>query len=283
MESGKENAAPVIIVRKHGGHAGHHGGAWKVAYSDFVTAMMAFFLVMWLVGQSDKVKAGVGGYFRDPVGFKDKMGKGVLEGASSTPGPPVPPREAEEYRRRQEEKTREKLQDKADEVVKALQGALGLGDLSNLVDVEVTEEGLRIQLMESGDSTFFGSGSATVSGRGERVVSMIGQMISPLGYNVVVEGHTDSHQFVNGNGYSNWELSADRANAARRLLEQNGVEPAKISEIRGYADKKLRYPNQPGDPRNRRIAIVVVNGYAADKFKPVDLSERGKLAGGDTL
>jgi chemotaxis protein MotB len=281
MEPGKENEAPIIIVRKHGRHDGHHGGAWKVAYADFVTAMMAFFLVMWLVNQSDKVKAGVGGYFRDPVGFANKAGSSVLEGSAGVVNSPKAARDAEEYRKRQEEKVREKLQTKAQEITKALHAEGGLGELSKLVEVEVTDEGLRIQLMESGDSTFFGLGSAQLSGEGVHAVTMIANQIGPLGYKVALEGHTDSRKYVNRSSYSNWELSADRANSARRILEQNGVDPGKITEIRGYADTHLRYADRPEDAGNRRIAIVVLNSFSRENFSPIDMSERDKLAGKD--
>ena len=279
MGLGKENEAPIIIVKKHGRHAGHHGGAWKVAYADFVTAMMAFFLVMWLVNQSDKVKAGVGGYFRDPVGFASKAGSSVLEGSTGVITPPKAAREAEEYRRKQEKEVREKLQSKAQELSRALQGESGLGELSKLVEIEVTDEGLRIQLMESGDSTFFGLGSAQLSGEGVHAVTMIASQIGPLGYKVALEGHTDSKQYVNRKSYSNWELSADRANSARRILEQNGVDPSKIAVVRGFADTHPRYLDRPEDAGNRRIAIVVMNSFSRENFTPIDMSERDKLAG----
>lgn len=281
MESDKENQAPVIIVRKHGAHEGHHGGAWKVAYADFVTAMMAFFLVMWLVNQSEKVKEGVGGYFRDPVGFADKAGSSVLEGSSGAINPPKSAKETEDFRKTQEKVVREKLQAKAEELTRALQGNAGLGELSKFVEIEVSDEGLRIQLTESGDSTFFELGSAQLSAGGIRAVTMIANHVGPLGYKVALEGHTDSKQYVNRNSYSNWELSADRANAARRILEQNGVDPAKVSEVRGFADTHPRYPDRPADPANRRIAIVVLNSFSKENFAPIDLSERDKIADKD--
>lgn len=279
MEPGKENEAPIIVIKKHGAHDGHHGGAWKVAYADFVTAMMAFFLVMWLVNQSDKVKAGVGGYFRDPVGFSNKEGSGVLEGSKGAVTPPKPSREAEEIRRRQEEKVREKLNAKAQELSQAMRAEGGLGELSKLVEIQVTDEGLRIQLMESGDSTFFGLGSAQLSSEGVHALTLIANQIGPLGYKVVVEGHTDSKKYVNRGSYSNWELSSDRANSARRILEENGVDVGKIAEIRGYADTHPRFVDRPEDPGNRRIAIVVLNSFSRENFVPVDMSERDKLAG----
>ncbi len=281
MEAEKDDKAPVIIVKKHGAHEGHHGGAWKVAYADFVTAMMAFFLVMWLVNQSEKVKEGVGGYFRDPVGFADKAGSSVLEGSSGAINPPKSAKETEDFRKTQEKVVREKLQAKAEELTRALQGDNGLGELSKFVEVQVTDEGLRIQLTEGGDSTFFELGSAQLSSGGIHAVSMIASHIGPLGYKVALEGHTDSKQYANRSSYSNWELSADRANAARRILEQNGVDPSKINEVRGFADTHPRFLNKPEDPANRRIAIVVLNSFSKDNFAPIDMSERDKIAGKD--
>jgi len=281
MESGVENQPPVLIIKKSAGHESHHGGAWKVAYADFVTAMMAFFLVMWLVGQSEAVKKSVGGYFRDPVGFKEQVGTGTLPG---TPAPITPPRPSpsdEAQRRRDEERTRSDMKHTGKELVDALLALPNLSNIGDQIEVELTEEGLRIQLMEGGDSTFFDLGSPTLSPRGMEVLSTTGRILGPLGYEIVVEGHTDSRQYTGRRGYSNWELSSERANTARRVLETNGVDPPKIKLVRAYADRELRYPGSPEDPRNRRVAIVALNQYSLKTY--VDLSERDRLAGRDTL
>ncbi|MEW5875068.1 MAG: flagellar motor protein MotB [Candidatus Zixiibacteriota bacterium] len=255
MESGKEHEANIIIIKKGHKHEGHHGGAWKVAYADFVTAMMAFFLVMWLVGQSDRVKESVGGYFRDPVGFTGRSGAGVLDGQAEQK-----PKD-EEVRRRHQVETEKRLAEAGKAIVEAFED-LGLSEMSDRIEVEMTDEGLRIQLMETGDSTFFDLGSATLASSGTSVIAAVGQVIAPLNYDVILEGHTDSRQYVNSGAYTNWELSSDRANTARRLLEQNGVAPERFAEIRGFASNQLRYPENPEDPRNRRIAIVVINPFA---------------------
>ncbi|MEW5702956.1 MAG: flagellar motor protein MotB [Candidatus Zixiibacteriota bacterium] len=281
MESGLENQAPVLIIRKSGGHEGHHGGAWKVAYADFVTAMMAFFLVLWLVGQSEKVKSAVGGYFRDPVGFSEKVGTGMMEGSQSPITPPKPSAQSEAQRRRDEERTRDELNRTGKELVDALLALPGLSDIGDQIEVELTEEGLRIQLMESGDSTFFDLGSSTLSPRGMEVLSTVGRMLGTQRHEIVIEGHTDSRQYAGKRGYTNWELSSDRANTARRVLETNGIDPSRIKLVRAYADHALRYPDHPEDPRNRRVAIVVLNEFSLKRY--IDLSERAQLAGRDTL
>ncbi len=251
----KGKGTPVIVVKKGGGHGGHHGGAWKVAYADFVTAMMAFFLVMWIVGQSKAVKQNVSSYFQDPVAHAAKAAAGILdggEGVMKASGPAIvgegqPPAEAA---------AKAALAKAGQEILDALTDVPGLKEVQDQIEVEITNEGLRIQLMESGLSTFFDSGSAKLSGAGVNMVSTIARVIAPLKMDVAVEGHTDSQPFDRG-GYTNWELSADRANAARRVLEQHGVEPKHVVEIRGYADTRPRVPENSADPRNRRISIIV--------------------------
>jgi chemotaxis protein MotB len=255
----KGKQAPVIVVKKGGGHAGHHGGAWKVAYADFVTAMMAFFLVMWIVGQSKATKQHVQGYFQDPVGYKAKVAAGIFDGGQGmlNTGAAVQGQIAPI----QEQQVRAALEKAGQEILDSLGEVPGLKDISSQIEVEVTAEGLRIQLMEAGSSTFFDLGSATLSASGVKTLSTIARTIAPLDMDVAVEGHTDSHPYSGRNGYTNWELSADRANAARRVLEEGRVAARHIREIRGYADTRLRYPGNPEDPRNRRISIIVINRF----------------------
>jgi chemotaxis protein MotB len=243
---------PVVILKKKVHHGGHHGGAWKVAYADFVTAMMAFFLVMWLVGQSKAVKAAVGGYFRDPAVFESQNGKGVLPGGKSldVPAPPEPPaadRNAE----------RKRLEDAVSHMRAQLDQVPAFKTLRNHVEFTVTPEGLRIDLIEHDDSTFFNSGSATLRGESEHILGVIAHELGTLDHDVVVEGHTDSRAYASNDRYSNWELSADRANAARRVMERGGLRQTQVSSVRGLADRELRVPSDPLDPRNRRVSIVV--------------------------
>jgi len=260
---GREPGAPVIVVKKKGGHGGHHGGAWKVAYADFVTAMMAFFMVMWIIGQSQKVKQNVAGYFSDPVGFQTKTAAGILDGGAgvtkdaspSQPAEPAPDPEAA---------IRAALTKAAEEILRVVSSIPGLQDLMGQIDVEVTSEGLRINLTDAGEKTFFDVGSAKLSPNGAKILSAIANVIAPLGMKMSVEGHTDARPYVGRTGYTNWELSADRANAARRILELAGVSPEQITAIRGYADRLLRYPQDPLDPRNRRVSIIVRKNSGAE-------------------
>src|SRR5687767_5261664 len=207
MSRGQEQ---VIIIKKKGGHGhGHHGGAWKVAYADFVTAMMAFFLVMWLVGQAPEVKQGVAGYFRDPGAFDG--GQGVLPGAQSSASvEPERPSPAE---------STAALEEAAAHVRDALAAIPEFAELAKRIDVAVTEEGLRIELRESPNDGFFASGSASMKPETVQLLQVIAAELGKIDNLVAVEGHTDSRPYTaSGGDYTNWELSADRANAARRVL-----------------------------------------------------------------
>jgi chemotaxis protein MotB len=240
---------PVIIVKKKGGHGGHHGGAWKVAYADFVTAMMAFFLVMWLVNQSKPVKAAIGGYFRDPAAFDASGGRGLLPG-----GDTINPAKPEKAPAEQEE--RKRLEAAVLHIREGLDKE-AFKTLRDQVEFTVTPEGLRIDLIEKDDSTFFDSGSATLRGETEHVLGVIAHELGSLDHKVDVEGHTDSRGYAKNERYSNWELSADRANAARRVMEREGLRGAQVTSVRGMADRQLRYPADPLDARNRRVSILV--------------------------
>jgi chemotaxis protein MotB len=241
---------PVIVVKKKAGHGAHHGGAWKVAYADFVTAMMAFFLVMWLVNQSKPVKAAIGGYFRDPAAFDASGGRGVLPGGDTVnpPKPETPTAEQEEKKRLEATVAhiREGLDNNA------------FASLRDQVEFTITPEGLRIDLMDKEDSTFFDSGSAALHGETEHILGVIAHELGSLDHQVDIEGHTDSRGYASTEKYSNWELSADRANAARRVMERGGLRADQVRSVRGLADRQLRFPD-PYDARNRRVSILVKN------------------------
>jgi chemotaxis protein MotB len=247
---------PVIIIRKKGhGKHGHHGGAWKVAYADFVTAMMAFFLVMWIVGQSEDVKAGVAGYFRDPGAFAEG-GRGVLPGAENGTtggGQPMGMTDLEA--------AKSALEQAAEEIRRALAALPEFEDVKDQVEITLTDEGLRIELREAPDDGFFDSGSAAVKPSTVAMLKVIAAQLGALPNKVAVEGHTDSRPYSAESGtYTNWELSADRANAARRILEDSGTQLGQIEAVRGFADTRLRKPDDPLDAGNRRISIVVRRG-----------------------
>ena len=241
---------PVIIVRKRASHGGHHGGAWKVAYADFVTAMMAFFLVLWLVGQGKEVKSAVGGYFRDPVVFEMTGGTGILPGGAGVQAEPgtLPPSDALE---------RKRLEDAVNQIRETLDEVPAFQTLRDQVEFTVTPEGLRIDLIEQAESSFFDSGSASLRGESVAILGVIAKELGSLDHEVDVEGHTDSRPYIESDRYSNWELSVDRANAARRVMQGQGLRPEQLSSVRGLADRQLRVRNDPLDPRNRRVSILV--------------------------
>lgn len=239
------------------------GGAWKVAYADFVTAMMAFFLVMWLVAQSPEVKANVAGYFRDPGVFEHERSTGMLAGG--TPGM-EPGRMPEAMAKADPSallRERQTLTAAAERIRQELMKQPGIATLRDQIEFTITAEGLRIELIERAGSSFFDSGSAVLRGESVRIVTIIAAELGKLANDVVVEGHTDRRPYLREDGYGNWELSADRANAARREMEQAGLRAGQVRTVRGFADTELHVKADPLDPRNRRVSIVVRSQAAA--------------------
>ncbi len=245
-------AQPVVIIKKKVGHGGHHGGAWKVAYADFVTAMMSLFIVLWLMGSSEKVKKAVAGYFNDPKGTANLLGTTM-----SGNGVAVAVTHDDQM---------QKLKEKLESQIKAQKE---LEQLSKQIEITITPEGLRIELLEGKNGTFFQTGSAHLSDRGQELLALLAGELKSLPNSLLIEGHTDSAQYAPENDYSNWELSADRANSARRLLQQDGVRADQVTQVRGYADQMLRVKSNPFDPSNRRISILVknINGEAPEITK----------------
>jgi chemotaxis protein MotB len=230
---------PVIIIKKNGGHGGHHGGAWKVAYADFVTAMMSLFIVLWLMNSSVKVRQAVAGYFNDPRGKSTQTGSdqvGTSDSLALT------------------EKNIPELKQKIEEAIRKMND---LKALQNQIQITITPEGLRIELLETKDGTFFNTGSATLNQNGREMLQMLAGQLGGVPNRVSIEGHTDAQPYASTDGYGNWELSADRANAARRLMQSSGLREDQVSQVRGYADQKLRVPSNPMDPSNRRISLIV--------------------------
>lgn len=243
--------APIIkkIKKVHGGH---HGGAWKVAYADFVTAMMALFIVLWILGQDQEVKEAVSGYFKDPVGFSSK-GKNILEGNSSQL---INLNMEEEIQKKEAE--RQELEKIGEKLKSEISGDTELMNISDQVRVEIVKEGLRIELIDSENDVFFDLGTSELKLDAKRLIQKVGQELSKMPNRIIVEGHTDSRQYNNnGSGYSNFELSTDRANSAKRALVLGGVSERQIDEIRGFADTRLRNHEDPFSFLNRRISITV--------------------------
>src|SRR5579864_1705962 len=241
---------PIIIVRKKVAHAGHHGGAWKVAYADFVTAMMALFIVLWLMNSSEAVKKAIAGYFRDPSGHHAEQGTGQAGVGESI-----------SVSKSDMSQLKEKLQ-------AAMKQMPELEKLKDQVAMTVTAEGLRIEMMETEDGLFFESGNARPTSTGREMLEMVASETGKLPYTLMIEGHTDARPFATGGNYSNWELSADRANEARRIMESSGLRPNQVIEIRGYADQRLRKPDDPTNPTNRRISVIVKSLPAPEASKP---------------
>ncbi len=248
---------PVIVVKKKARKAhGAHGGAWKVAYADFVTALMAFFLVMWLVGQSKGVKAAVASYFRNPGIFEHDRSNMPIPGGDLHVDPEAhsqPPPNPEQLM----EEERQLLEKTAKRIRSLLESNPELKRLEKQIEIQITREGLRIELLEGDSPTFFASGSAQLAPGTERVLALIASELGKLKNPVIVEGHTDSRPYSAKGGYTNWELSADRANAARRVMEKSGLRDGQMHGIRGYADTSLRVPEHPLDPHNRRVTVIV--------------------------
>ena len=232
---------PIIIIKKKSGHGGHHGGAWKVAYADFVTAMMALFIVLWLLSSSSKqTQVAISGYFKDPSGTASKLGTSLAGTGESIP-----------ITKQDMAKLKEKLQ-------KTIQKINDLDKLKKNIEMTVTAEGLRIELIESEKGTFFESGRAALNKSGQELLGLLAVELGQVPNHISVEGHTDAKPYSGKSSYSNWELSSDRANAARRLMQQEaGLRPDQVTQVRGFADQRLRNLKDPLDPSNRRISIIV--------------------------
>jgi chemotaxis protein MotB len=239
VQESESIAVTPIVIKKKIVHAGHHGGAWKVAYADFVTAMMALFIVLWLMGASEPVKKAVAGYFRDPSGKAAETGNG--EGGTG-------------QNLALGKDDMNKLKQKLEAVMR---DQPELEKLKDQVKMTVTGEGLRIELLESEVGTFFESGNAQPTTTGKEMLDMLASELGKMQNKLLIEGHTDARPYQSSNGYSNWELSADRANSARRLMEANGLKSDQVAEVRGYAAQRLRKPDDPDSPSNRRVSIVV--------------------------
>jgi chemotaxis protein MotB len=245
----------IIVKKRRGGHGGHHGGAWKVAYADFVTAMMAFFLVMWLVGQSKSVKSAIGGYFRDPGVFDQQHSNGAIPGGNGGILPDGVPKT--EPPAGDPAAAKQALEQAIGRIHAQLESLPDFEALRDHVEMNLTEEGLRIQLVDSNESNFFDSASATLKPEAVKMLKLIAAELAKQPNEIAIEGHTDSVPYGGGGAsYTNWELSADRANAARRVMETE-LRPHQLAVVRGYADTQPRAGYEPSDPRNRRVSIVV--------------------------
>ena len=250
----KNREVPIrIIYRKKGHGTGHHGGAWKVALADFMTAMFALFLVLWLVNQSSDVKSAIAGYFQDPLGRATEFGSSILpgEGAQAATVRPMTQPDVLNLRR-------DRLMQMAERLKKQLDKVPDLASVRDNIEITLTDDGLRIQLLEDSTGVFFETGRVTPSGRGRQILALLGAELGALPNGVRIEGYTDARPYAGSSVYTNWELSTDRANMARRILTETGLSPGQIAQIRGLADRELRDPSNPYSPRNRRITITML-------------------------
>ena len=234
-----DKTRPIIIVKKKGGHGGHHGGAWKVAYADFVTAMMALFIVLWLLNSSKQIQVAVGGYFKDPTGTAKKVGSNMTGSGENFI------------------LTRDNMPKLKEALQVVMKQMVDFEKLKSHIEMTVTAEGLHIELSESATGTFFDSGSAKLNTDGSQMLVTMAQELGKLPNKLSIEGHTDSTPYAPSAAYGNWELSSDRANAARRVMQANGIRTDQVTQVRGFADQRLRKPDSPLDPSNRRISLIV--------------------------
>ncbi len=269
---------PIIIKKiKKGGH-GHHGGAWKVAYADFVTAMMAFFLLLWLIASSSKAKLdGIAEYFTPTVGLKDAMGigfqggttaemegirksdkapPGIVAGQTPTGQTPEQPKKTAQV----EGSDESQLFEKAEMAIKqAFESDPTLRELSDNIIVEQTPEGLKLELQDTDKHPMFVTGRAELTDDGRKLIAAMKGVIVKLPNYISITGHTDAISGGNAN-YTNWELSSDRAMASRRFLLSSGLEPSRVRKMVAMGDAELLDPEDPRNPRNRRISIILLRG-----------------------
>ena len=287
MAGDAKKLQPIIVKKiKKGGHSAH-GGAWKIAYADFVTAMMAFFLLMWLLGStSEGDKKGIADYFQSPLkvallnggsgsGDSSSILKGGGTDLSRSSGQvkngdiPAPRSTINLQALRHEQRVAEatKLQELSEQVENALKNNPKLAQYASQIKLDLTRDGLRIQIVDELSRPMFDSGSAVVKPYMRELLRAIGSVLLEVPNRLTLEGHTDAQPFGVGEaGYSNWELSADRANASRRELVAGGLTQERVLRVQGLASSQPFNRDEPQDPQNRRISIIVMNRDAEDRF-----------------
>lgn len=277
---------PIIVKKIKKGGGGHHGGAWKIAYADFVTAMMAFFLLMWLLGSTSKAqKEGISDYFKTPL--KVALMGGTSVGASDTlikggggkdmtkkqgqvkpvDGPPGKQKaiDAEEAKAALEKAEKEKLVELKNKLEKTIEDSPTLNKFKKQLILDITTEGLRIQIVDEQNRPMFESAKAEMQPYAKQILKEIGQMLNGVTNKVSLSGHTDAAPYSSGDkAYSNWELSSDRANASRRELVAGGMDETKLLRVVGLASASLFDKEDPLNPINRRISIIVMNKKAEE-------------------
>ena len=275
---------PIVVKKIKKGGGGAHGGAWKIAYADFVTAMMAFFLLMWLLGSVNKAKLqGISDYFKTPLKVALSGGQGVGEQTSIIKGggdditkkttlDTKRSEESEQTKKKPEENTEQnkaqeaaRLSELKEKLNTLIESNPKLQQFKNQIKIDITSEGLRIQIVDDQNRPMFDSGSAVMKSYTRDILHEIGRTLNDVPNRISLSGHTDSVQYASGlRGYSNWELSADRANASRRELLTGGLLQTKILRVVGLADAVPFLKNDPAAPINRRISIIVMKKEAEE-------------------
>lgn len=276
-EKKKEDTPIIKKVKK--GHHGHHGGSWKIAYADFVTAMMAFFLLMWLIASLNKAqKEGIAEYFKQPVKISFFGGKNIgnqqihvkgggpnvkdTNGEVSTTDKASAEQVVEHDIKiiRANQTETKKLEELKSEINLSIQNDPSLSGLKDHLLMEVVNEGLRIQLIDNQKEPMFDVGSEKLNPKLEPIFTKISKLLNGVPNKVIIQGHTDAHPYHNPEEleYTNWELSTQRANAARRALIKSGLDADKVMTVSGFSSTMLLNKNDPYDSINRRISIIVM-------------------------
>ncbi len=278
-----DSQRPIVIKRIKKVSGGAHGGAWKIAYADFVTAMMAFFLLMWLLGSTSKAKLeGISQYFQTPLKVALAGGEGSGDSSSIVKGGGTDlTRSVGQVKRGEVESTRAinldasrakkeqeetvRLKDIKDKLDKAVASNPKMQQFKKQLKIDITSEGLRIQIIDDKNRPMFDSGGAVMKSYTRDILREIGKTLNEVPNRISLSGHTDAVPYVGGDaGYSNWELSADRANASRRELVAGGLEDGKVLRVVGLGSAIPFDKNDPNSPVNRRISIIVMNKKAED-------------------
>ena len=285
-----ENKTPIVIKKKIIKKGGHHGGAWKIAYADFVTAMMAFFLLMWLLGSTTKGDLqGIADYFRTPLKVALMGGSGsgdashvikgggqdltrqtgqVKRGEIPAEKKTVNLRAGEAEAERQEAI---RLQELKGKVERAIESSPALQAFRRQLRLDIITDGLRVQIVDEQNRPMFDLGSAQLKDYTKAILRELAPLLNSVPNRITLSGHTDALQYASGErGYSNWELSADRANASRRELVAGGIDEDKILRVIGLASSIMLDKEDPHSPVNRRISIIVMNKKAEDRIKNED-------------
>ncbi|MGM0535149.1 MAG: flagellar motor protein MotB [Pseudomonadota bacterium] len=267
---------PIIIRRKKVIHQ-HHGGSWKIALADFMTALMALFLVMWILSSSDQnQREAISEYFRTPLVTAITGGDGAAQSANVIPGGGPDPAHSDGERARIDLRTQTRPSDQQRRAFRDLQQRIetaidadpDIRQLRQQLSFDMTPEGLRIQLFDTEQRPMFAIGSDRIAPYMRDLLRTMAPLLNELPNDLSISGHTDSLAYLNGyRGYSNWELSSDRANASRRELVSGGLNPDKLLRVSGFADRVVMPETDASDPINRRIELLVLFRQVADRIQ----------------